>query len=76
LGRPIYLETSFSIREAKRSEFRRILDNHSPDYFLFGTDSPWLDQKEELDAWKELDIPVEFKEKIFSKNAERLLAGN
>jgi uncharacterized protein len=73
LGRPIYLETSFSIREAKTSEFRQILDNHSPDYFLFGTDSPWLDQKEELDAWKELDIPDKFKEKIFLKNAERLL---
>lgn len=73
MGRPIYLETSFSIREAKTSEFRQILDNHPPDYFLFGTDSPWLDQKEELDAWKALDIPVEFKEKILFKNAEILL---
>jgi len=73
LGRPIYLETSFSIREANTSEFRQILDNHPPEYFLFGTDSPWLDQKEELDAWKALDIPVEFKEKILFKNAERLL---
>ena len=73
LGHQIYLETSFSIREAKASEFRRILDNHPPEYFLFGTDSPWLDQKEELDAWKKLDIPVEFKEKILFKNAEELL---
>ena len=74
LGCPIYLETSFSITEARQDEFRRILDNHSPDYFLFGTDSPWLDQKEELNAWKALDIPEELKEKIFFKNAERLLA--
>lgn len=75
LGLPIYLDTSFSIREAKTSEFRRILDNHPPEYLLFGTDSPWLDQKEELEAWKTLDIPSELKEKIFFKNAERLLSG-
>ena len=73
LGHPIYMDTSFSIREAKTSEFRRILDNHPQNYLLFGTDSPWLDQKEELDAWKALDIPVEFKEKILFKNAELLL---
>ena len=73
LGRKIWLDTSFSIREAGKMEFRRIIDNHPRDYLLFGTDSPWLDQKEELDAWKALDIPDEFKEKILFKNAERLL---
>jgi len=75
LGKPIYLETSFAVREAEGSLFRRILQKHHPDYFLFGTDSPWLDQKEELDAWKTLDIPDNFKEKIFFSNAERLLFG-
>jgi predicted TIM-barrel fold metal-dependent hydrolase len=75
LGRPIYFETSFAIREADPAVFRRILENHPEDYFLFGTDSPWLDQKEELDAWKVFDIPDTFKEKIFYKNAEKLLSG-
>ncbi|MDP8214844.1 MAG: amidohydrolase family protein [Candidatus Euphemobacter frigidus] len=73
LGRPIYLETSFAIREAEASVFRRIIENHSPDYFLFGSDSPWQNQKEELDGWKSLDISESFKEKIFFKNASRLL---
>lgn len=73
VGKPIYLETSFAITETKPAVFRQILKDHPRDYFLFGTDSPWLDQKQELDAWKTLDIPEDFKEKIFSKNAERLL---
>jgi uncharacterized protein len=73
LGKPVYLETSFAIAEAKPEQFRRILDNHPPDYFLFGTDSPWLDQKKELAAWQALPILEERKEKIFHKNAERLL---
>jgi hypothetical protein len=75
LGRPVYLETSFAITEAEPDDFRRIIENHPPEYFLFGTDSPWQNQKEELDAWKALDIPDGFKEKIFFENAERLLGG-
>ena len=73
LGKPVYLETSFGICEAEPEQFRRILDSHPPDYFLFGTDSPWLDQAKELAAWKALPIPEERKEKIFHLNAERLL---
>lgn len=73
LGRPVYLETSFAITEAKPKLFRKILEKHSPDYFLFGTDSPWIDQSKELAAWKALPLSRTRKEKIFHKNAERLL---
>jgi len=72
-GRPVYLETSFSIREAEPALLKKILKKHSPDFFLFGTDYPWLDQKEELDEWQKLKIPDDFKERILVKNAERLL---
>lgn len=72
-GKDIYLETSFSIGEADRGILKKIIDRHSPDRILFGTDSPWLDQSEELKAWKDLDIPAILKEKIFFSNAERLL---
>ncbi len=73
LGRPVYLETSFALPEAAPDDFRGILDTHPPEYFLFGTDTPWLDQKEELARWTALDIPGAFKEMIFFKNAQRLL---
>ncbi len=73
LGKPVYLETSFGIGEADSSQFRKIIENHSPDYLLFGTDSPWLDQKKELQAWKSLSLSEGWKEKVFHNNAERLL---
>ena len=73
LGKPVYLETSFGIGEAESGRFWKILDNHPSDYLLFGTDSPWLDQKQELEAWKALPLSGERREKIFHKNAERLL---
>ncbi len=73
VGKPIYLETSFAVTDAPPELFRRIMEDHPRDYFLFGTDSPWLDQKKELDAWKGLDIEDEFKEKILYRNAEKLL---
>ena len=72
-GKPIYLETSFAAREAEEAVFRAILEKHPPDYLLFGTDSPWLDQKEELRVWRELDLPEDRREKILFRNAERLL---
>jgi len=73
LGKPVYLETSFGIGEADPEQFSRIIANHPPEYLLFGTDSPWLDQKKELSAWQDLPISEERKEKIFHLNAERLL---
>lgn len=73
LGEPVYLETSFGISEAEPKQFRKIIDNHPPDLLLFGTDSPWIDQEKELAAWKTLPLSRERKEKIFHKNAERLL---
>lgn len=73
LGKPVYLETSFGIGEAEPEQFSRIIANHPPEYLLFGTDSPWLDQSKELAAWKALDLPRERREMVFHKNAERLL---
>lgn len=72
-GKPVYLETSFAAREADPGLLRSILDKHSADFLLFGTDSPWLDQKEELRAWREMDIPDDRREKILFRNAARLL---
>ncbi len=72
-GRDLWLETSFAAREAAPELFWRIINRHGPDRLLFGTDSPWLDQKEELAAWLEFELPETVKEKILFRNAERLL---
>ena len=46
---------------------------HRPEYILFGTDSPWTDQAEEIEAFAGLGLPEELLEKIFYRNAKRLL---
>ena len=53
-----------------------LLQNHDPDYLLFGTDSPWDDQKK---AINDIDILVsdeDLKRKLFYENAIKLLKSN
>ncbi len=73
LGRPIYLEISFGPEMLPAERFRRMLLAHPADYLLFGSDSPWTDQKKGLDALRALDLPEPLFRKITSENAKRLL---
>lgn len=73
LGKPIYMETSVSLEYLGPEKMKKILDNHDPDYLLFGTDSPWDDQKKAIHDIEKLVSGDELKEKFFFGNAERLL---
>lgn len=76
LGTEIYLDTSFVLRRMPLSLLERFFGKHPPDRFLFGTDSPWTDQGEELRFFLSLPfLSEEAKEKIIGTNAARLLAG-
>ena len=46
---------------------------HPPEYLLFGTDSPWIDQEEALRAARALDLGPERERRFFSENARTLL---
>jgi predicted TIM-barrel fold metal-dependent hydrolase len=73
LGRPVWLETSF-IADRRDPEYaRRMFLDHDPDYLLFGTDSPWVGQKETLAGVRALGLPDELMTKLLETNAERLL---
>jgi len=72
-GKPIYMETSFSAQYLERQRLRRMILAHPPEYVLFGTDSPWTDQKQEIEAIQKLDLGDNLLEKIFYKNAQQLL---
>ncbi len=72
-GKEFYFEISFILKEAGSDMFKKILNKHSEDLFLFGTDSPWNNQKEEALLLEQVKIPDRIKEKIFYLNAERLL---
>ena len=52
---------------------QRILDKHGADKMLFGTDTPWHTPSMELRLLNSLDMSEEDREKIFYKNAQKLL---
>jgi predicted TIM-barrel fold metal-dependent hydrolase len=71
-GLDLYLETSFSLGEDCLPELReKILARHPKEYLVFGTDSPWLDQTEELAAFCRLPISEEAKRLALWDNAHR-----
>lgn len=73
LGREIFMDTSYSIPYMSSDQIRRILEEHPKDYLLFGSDSPWGNQSEDLCS---LCTLIEDKEKlsaILGGNALRLL---
>jgi uncharacterized protein len=74
LGRDIFMDTSFVLRVMPPDLLKRFMKSHPVEKILFGSDSPWTDQKEELHFL--LDLPYlseEEKEKITGGNAIKLL---
>lgn len=49
LGSSIYLDTSFILRKMPISTLERMIKNHPIEQILFGSDTPWNDQKGDVD---------------------------
>jgi uncharacterized protein len=73
IGKPHYMEISFSLEELPRDRARELITKHPSHYLLFGTDSPWTDQKKAIELLTSLDLDPETRENIFYRNAARLL---
>lgn len=73
IGRPIYMEISFALEFLEPNQIRDMLISHPKEYLLFGSDSPWADQKTSLKLLKELDLPEELFNAITTENAASLL---
>ncbi|MBN1412394.1 MAG: amidohydrolase family protein [Spirochaetales bacterium] len=76
IGKPVYMENSFSLDLLSNEQALRMYANHPADYLLFGTDSPWTDQKKALELLYGLGLSQELMEKILYRNAARLLGLN
>jgi len=74
VGRDLFFETSFSIEDGTPETIRRILIDHGTERVLFGSDSPWKKQANEMRLIKSLNLGQEAERAIFRENAERLLA--
>jgi predicted TIM-barrel fold metal-dependent hydrolase len=73
LGKPIYMEISFSLEMLPPDRARFLIENHPPEYLLFGTDSPWQDQAAALALVRGLKIEPAREKALLEGNAARLL---
>lgn len=71
-GKPVYFDTSF-VLDRYNEKCKEIIEKHGFDKILFATDSPWSDQKQFVEFIKNYNFSKENEEKIFSKNALKLL---
>ena len=73
-GTDVYLETSYTFCTATPEQVRRVLQRHPPERVLFGTDSPWRDQRESLALARAAFPDATTRRMVLEDNAERLLA--
>ena len=73
LSRDIYLDTSFVLQKMPLTLLERFFRKHPMERFLFGSDSPWGGQKEDLNYFLALPFLNEReKEMVLGQNAARL----
>ena len=75
VGRPVYLETSFSISYLGEQRFCELIEAHGAEKVLFGSDGPWADVGSEIGRLSSLPLSDEAREAILWRNAARLLDG-
>lgn len=73
IGKPIYIETSLAFQDLSIDQAKRMVEKHPADYLLFGSDSPWEDQKEAIERLRKLSLKPALEQKILYKNSARLL---
>lgn len=76
VGRNVYFDLSLSLNRINKIQLLRIIQDHGADRILFGTDSPWGDQKQYLEMLHELPLFDDEKELILEKNASEILGIN
>ena len=69
----IYFDTSMSSIFCRPEQFERMIKKHGADRILFATDCPWSNPLDELELINRIDITEDDKQKIFYKNAVKLL---
>jgi len=72
-GKNVYFDTSFGYGNIPRYFAEKIIEKHSADKILFGTDTPWHTPEQELRLIGTLGLNQEEFDKITHKNAEALL---
>lgn len=72
-GTRVYFDTSYVLPFLKRDLCEKIIEKQGSDRILFATDSPWQEQKAQIEILKSYKLGKEAEENIFYKNAALLL---
>lgn len=72
-GKEVWFDLSFGYGTMPKSTAQAIVDKHTPEKLLFGSDMPWHRPAWEKRLIHSLEISNADKEKIFSGNARKLL---
>lgn len=72
-GKDIWFDLSFGYGTMPKSIAQEILDKHTPDKLVFASDMPWHRPSWEKQLIETLDISQSDKDKIYYKNAMKLL---
>ena len=72
-GKNIYFDVSMGYSMMPKYYAKKIMELHTPDKMLFGTDTPWHTPNMEMRLLDTLELSSDDMDKITHKNAERLL---
>lgn len=73
VGRDIYFDTAFSLKELGKERSLKIIKEHGAKKVLLGSDSPWESAATDIEFIKSLDLTNKEKSDILGGNAMRLL---
>lgn len=73
VGKEIYMELSFTFSHLPSETISNILLTHPHTHLLFGSDSPWRDQRASIQELQSLALPPAIEEALLRANALRLL---
>ncbi len=69
-----YFDVAFVLESMKRCKDARELYRQNEDYFIFGSDSPWREQKKYVELIRNSpNLTKEQKEKLFFRNTQKLI---
>lgn len=73
IGEEIYLDTSYTSHILSTSFMTKLIKQHGVEKILFGTDSPWGNQKKEVEFINKLSLTEKEKRDILGLNAKKIL---
>ena len=73
VGSEVFFDLSFILEEIDQTRLTEVIRAHRADRILFGTDSPWRDQKEYIKKIKSLPISEPERNAISGNNCAKLL---